>query len=136
MIYISTPFFRAAADFLNDIGVSAFKIGSGESNHLPLVKHITSFNKPIIMSTGMQSIDALKDSVEVLRKSGVGYALLECSNLYPSPPEILSLLGIKELWLAFPDAVIGFSDNSIGASMALASAGMQAAIIERHFPRQ
>ena len=69
MIYISTPFSRAAADFLNDIGVPAFKIGSGECNHLPLIKHIASFNKPIIMSTGMQSIDALKDSVDILHKS-------------------------------------------------------------------
>jgi sialic acid synthase SpsE len=133
MIYISTPFSRAAADFLNDIGVPAFKIGSGECNHLPLVKHIASFNKPIIMSTGMQSIETLKHSVELLHKSKVGYALLECTNLYPSPPEIVSLRGINELREAFPNAVIGFSDHSIGPYMALASVGLGAAIIERHF---
>ena len=133
MIYISTPFSRAAADFLNDIGVSAFKIGSGECNHLPLIKHIAGFNRPIIMSTGMQSIDTLRDSVKVLRESKVGYALLECTNLYPSSPEIVSLQGIHELSEAFPDAIIGFSDHSIGPSMALASVGLGAAIVERHF---
>ena len=133
MIYLSTPFSRSAADFLNDIGVPAFKIGSGECNHLPLIKHIACFNKPIIMSTGMQSIDSLSESVEVLQNSKAGYALLECTNLYPSPPEIVSLQGIKELREAFPNAVVGFSDHSIGSSIALASVGLGAMIIERHF---
>jgi len=133
MIYISTPFSRSAADFLNDIGVPAFKIGSGECNHLPLIKHISSFKKPIIMSTGMQSIEGLKSSVEILQESKVGYALLECTNLYPSPPEIVSLQGIQELRENFPDAVVGFSDHSIGPSMALAAVGLGASIIERHF---
>jgi sialic acid synthase SpsE len=133
MIYISTPFSRAAADFLNDIGVPAFKIGSGECNHLPLIRHIASFKKPIIMSTGMQSIDTLKGSVEILQESNVGYALLECTNLYPSPPEIVSLRGIQELREAFPSAVVGFSDHSMGPSMALAAVGSGASIIERHF---
>ena len=133
MIYISTPFSRAAADFLNDIGVPAFKIGSGECNHLPLIRHIASFKKPIILSTGMQSIDTLKGSVEILQESKVGYALLECTNLYPSPPEIVSLRGIQELREAFPDAVVGFSDHSMGSSMALAAVGSGASIIERHF---
>jgi len=133
MIYISTPFSRAAADFLNDIGIPAFKIGSGECNHLPLIKHIASFNKPIIMSTGMQSIETIKSSVEILDKSNIDYALLECTNLYPSPPEIVSLQGIKELREAFPNAVIGYSDHSIGPSLALASVSLGASIIERHF---
>tara|TARA_B100000686_G_C16777654_1_gene969610 strand:+ start:852 stop:1889 length:1038 start_codon:yes stop_codon:yes gene_type:complete len=133
MIYISTPFSRAAADFLNEIGVPAFKIGSGECNHLPLIKHISGFNKPIIMSTGMQSIDGLKASVEILQESNISYALLECTNLYPSPPEIVSLQGIQELRENFPDAIIGFSDHSIGPSMALAAVGLGASIIERHF---
>ncbi|UES56799.1 polyhydroxyalkanoate biosynthesis repressor PhaR [Roseibium aggregatum] len=133
MIYISTPFSRAAADFLNDIGVPAFKIGSGECNHLPLIRHIAKFGKPIIMSTGMQSIEALKPSVEILENSGVDYALLECTNLYPSPAEIVSLKGVTELANNFPKAVIGFSDHSIGPEMALASIALGACIIERHF---
>jgi sialic acid synthase SpsE len=133
MIYISTPFSRKAADFLNDIGVPGFKIGSGECNHVPLIRHITKFGKPIIMSTGMQTIDTLRASVQVLDDSGVDYALLECTNLYPSPPEIVSLAGIKELQAAFPKAHIGFSDHSIGPSMALSAVALGAQILERHF---
>lgn len=133
MIYISTPFSRAAADFLNDIGVSAFKIGSGECNHVPLIRHIASFGKPIIMSTGMQTIDGMRPSVKALDDSGVEYALLECTNLYPSPPEIVSLQGITELRNAFPRAVIGFSDHSIGPEMAISAVALGACILERHF---
>lgn len=133
LIYISTPFSRAAADFLADIGVPAFKIGSGECNHLPLIKHIASFGLPIIMSTGMQTIESLKPSVAILENSGIDYALLECTNLYPSPPEIVSLQGISELKTAFPNAVIGFSDHSIGPSMALSAVSLGACILERHF---
>lgn len=133
MIYISTPFSRAAADFLNDIGVSAFKIGSGECNHVPLIRHIASFGKPVIMSTGMQTIDGMRPSVKALDDAGVDYALLECTNLYPSPPEIVSLQGITELRTAFPRAVIGFSDHSIGPEMALSAVALGACILERHF---
>ena len=133
LIYISTPFSRAAANFLNSIDVPAFKIGSGEADNLPLIRHIANFGKPIILSTGMQSIKTIKASVEILEASGVPFALLECTNLYPSPPEIVSLGGIKELQNAFPNAIVGFSDHSIGPSMAIASVALGASIIERHF---
>ncbi len=133
MIYISTPFSRSAADFLCDIGVKAFKIGSGEADNLPLIRHIVKFQKPIILSTGMQTIESLQKSVDIINNSGVDYALLECTNLYPSPPEIVSLQGINELRDAFPNAVIGFSDHSIGPYISLASVALGACIIERHF---
>jgi len=133
MIYISTPFSRSAATFLNDIGVLAFKIGSGECNHIPLLKHVASFKKPIILSTGMQDIESITRSVDVLRNSEVKFALLECTNLYPSPPEHVSLKGISELSNAFPGVPIGFSDHSIGPFMSLASIALGACIIERHF---
>ncbi len=133
LIYISTPFSRTAADFLEEIGVPAFKIGSGESDNLPLIRHIAAFGKPVIMSTGMQTIDSVRKSIAILDSAGLDYALLECTNLYPSPPEHVSLRGISELKDAFPDAVIGFSDHSIGPEMALAGVALGAAIIERHF---
>jgi sialic acid synthase SpsE len=133
MIYISTPFSRKAADFLNEIGVPGYKIGSGECNHLPLIRHIAKFGKPIIMSTGMQTIETLRASVKILDEAQIDYALLECTNLYPSPPEIVSLAGIKELQAAFPRAHIGFSDHSIGPSMALSAVALGAQILERHF---
>jgi N-acetylneuraminate synthase len=133
MIYISTPFSRAAADFLDGIDVPAFKIGSGEADNLPLIRHIAGFGKPVIMSTGMQTIETLRASVDILDKAGIEYALLECTNLYPSPPEIVSLKGVTELKKAFPKAVVGFSDHSIGPEMALASVALGASILERHF---
>lgn len=133
MIYVSTPFSRSAADFLNEIGVSAFKIGSGECNHLPLLRHIARFGKPVILSTGMQDIATIRRSVSVLQQAEVEFALLECTNLYPSPPEIVSLRGITELQDAFPGVVVGFSDHSIGPDMSLASIALGACIIERHF---
>ncbi len=133
LIYISTPFSRAAADFLDEQDVPAFKIGSGEADHLPFIRHIAAKGKPVIMSTGMQEIGSLVRSVAILEDAGIDYALLECTNLYPSPPESVSLKGITELRKAFPNAVVGFSDHSIGPEMALASVALGACILERHF---
>lgn len=133
LIYISTPFSRAAADFLDEIGVPAFKIGSGEADNLPLIRHVAGFGKPVVMSTGMQTVETLRASVALLDSAGVDYALMECTNLYPSPPEHVSLKGIGELREAFPNAVVGFSDHSIGPYMALASVALGALIVERHF---
>lgn len=133
VIYISTPFSRKAANFLAEIDVPAFKIGSGEADNLPLIRHIAQFGKPVIMSTGMQSVNSIRPSVQILRDAGVPFALLECTNLYPSPPEIVSLSGVTELKHEFPDAVVGFSDHSIGPEMVLASVALGACILERHF---
>lgn len=133
LIYLSTPFSRAAADRLEELDVPAFKIGSGEADNLPLIRHIAAKRRPVIMSTGMQTIETIRASVEILVAAGVDYALLECTNLYPSPPEIVSLRGVTELRAAFPDAVVGFSDHSIGPEMALASVALGANILERHF---
>ncbi|GAA6178768.1 polysialic acid capsule biosynthesis protein SiaC [Shimia sp. NS0008-38b] len=133
MIFISTPFSRRAADFLAEANVPAFKIGSGEADNLPLIRHIASFGKPVIMSTGMQTIETMQRSVQILEDAGIDYALLECTNLYPSPPEIVSLRGVTDLKAAFPNAVVGFSDHSIGPEMALASVALGACILERHY---
>jgi N-acetylneuraminate synthase len=133
LIYISTPFSRAAADFLETLDVPAYKIGSGEADNLPLIRHIARKGKPVIMSTGMQTIETLQESVQILEDAGIEYALLECTNLYPSPPEIVSLQGATDLKAAFPNAVVGFSDHSIGPEMALASVALGASILERHY---
>ncbi len=133
MIWISTPFSRAAADFLETLDVPAYKIGSGEADNLPLIRHVARKGKPVILSTGMQTIESIRDSVAILDAAGVEYALLECTNLYPSPPEIVSLRGVTELREAFPRAVVGFSDHSIGPEMALASVALGASILERHY---
>ena len=87
----------------------------------------------MILSTGMQTIETIRASVDILDKAGVDYALLECTNLYPSPAEIVSLRGVTDLKNAFPKAVVGFSDHSIGPEMALASVALGACILERHY---
>ena len=79
MIFISTPFSRAAADRLEKMDVSGYKIGSGECNNYPLLEHIASFGKPIILSTGMNSIESIEKAVEIFRKNNVEFALLHFS---------------------------------------------------------
>ncbi|RYH98341.1 MAG: polyhydroxyalkanoate biosynthesis repressor PhaR [Acetobacteraceae bacterium] len=133
LIWISTPFSRAAADWLETQDVPAYKIGSGEADNLPLIRHIARKGKPVILSTGMQTIETIRASVAILDQAGVDYALLECTNLYPSPAEIVSLRGVTDLKQAFPKAVVGFSDHSIGPEMALASVALGACILERHY---
>ncbi len=133
VIFIFTPFSRAAADWLEEQNVPAYKIGSSETVHLPLVRHIAAKGKPVIMSTGMQTIESVGRSVAILDEAGIENALLDCTNLYPSPPEIVSLKGVNELKAAFSDAVVGSSDHSTGPEMALASVALKACIPERHF---
>jgi N-acetylneuraminate synthase len=133
LIYMSTPFSFEAVDFLESINVPAYKIGSGECNNYPLVDAIASKRKPVIMSTGMNSIESITPSVEILREHGVPYALLHCTNLYPTPDNLIRLNSILDLKKAFPDAVLGLSDHSLTNYPCLASVALGASILERHF---
>ncbi len=133
MIFISTPFSRAAADRLERMGVLAYKIGSGECNNYPLIEHIAAFGKPMIVSTGMNDINSIKKTVKILKENGVQYALLHCTNLYPTPPNLVRLGGMQELQKCFPDAVIGLSDHTENNNAALAATALGASILERHF---
>ena len=133
MIFISTPFSRAAADRLIKMNIPAFKIGSGECNNYPLIKHIAKAGKPIIMSTGMNSIETITPSVEIFRKNKIPFALLHCTNIYPTPPELVRLGALNEIKTAFPDAVIGLSDHTVSNIPSLGAVALGASIIERHF---
>jgi len=132
-IFISTPFSRAAADRLERFGVPAYKIGSGECNNYPLVKHIASFKKPVIMSTGMNDITSIRKSVDILRAEDIPYALLHCTNVYPTPYELVRINAINTLADEFPDAVIGLSDHTLSNDTCVASVALGASILERHF---
>ena len=132
-IFLSTPFSRAAIDRLVKFDVPAFKIGSGECNNYPLIKYLSKFNKPVILSTGMNSIETIKPSVEILRSAKIPYALLHCTNVYPTPPELVRLGAIKTLKEAFPDAVIGLSDHTTSNYTCLGAVALGASILERHF---
>ena len=133
MLALSTPFSRAAADRLAELDVPAFKIGSGECNNYPLVRHIASFGKPVLLSTGMNDVSTIRPSVELLRASGVPFALMHCTSMYPTPPEKVRLGGITELGEAFPDAVLGLSDHTTSIYACLGAVAVGAAVLERHF---
>jgi len=133
LIFLSTPFSRAAANRLEMMGVEAYKIGSGECNNYPLIKHIASFGKPIILSTGMNDIAAIKPSVQILKEAGVAYSLLHCTSMYPTPYDRVRLGGIADLAENFSDAIIGLSDHSMGNYTSYAAIALGACIIEKHF---
>jgi N-acetylneuraminate synthase len=133
MLYLSTPFSRSAADFLAEINIPAFKIGSGECDNLPLIEHIASLGKPVILSTGMQTASSIQKPIDIIERHKIDYAILECTNIYPCPPEEISLGSITDFYSKFPNAEIGFSDHSIGPEMALAAIAMGATIVEKHF---
>jgi N-acetylneuraminate synthase len=132
-IFISTPFSRAAADRLQRFNIPAVKIGSGECNNYPLIRHVAKMGKPVIISTGMNTIESVRPSVDILRAAGVPYALLHCTNVYPTPPELVRLGAMIRLREAFPDAVIGLSDHTTSNYTCLGAAALGASILERHF---
>ena len=133
VMFISTPFSRAAANRLAKFDVPAFKIGSGECNNYPLVRHIAKFGKPIILSTGMNSIESIRPSVEIMRKAKIPFALLHCTNIYPTPHKLVRLNAILELKKEFPDAVVGLSDHTTSNYTSFGAVSLGASILERHF---
>jgi len=133
MIFISTPFSRAAADRLRRMDIPAYKIGSGECNNYPLLEHVASFGKPIILSTGMNTIESVRKAVEIFRKHKVPYALLHCTNIYPTPFHLVRLGAMNQLQREFPDAVVGLSDHTVNNLACLGAVALGASILERHF---
>ncbi|MGC6429628.1 MAG: N-acetylneuraminate synthase family protein [Jejuia sp.] len=133
MIFISTPFSRAAANRLEKMGVSAFKIGSGECNNYPLLEHIASFNKPIILSTGMNTVDSVKKAIAIFDAKNIPVAILHTTNLYPTPPNLVRFGAMLELHKAFPNKVYGLSDHTLNNNACLGAVALGASIIERHF---
>jgi N-acetylneuraminate synthase len=133
MIYLSTPFSRAAAVRLEKMSVPAYKIGSGECNNYPLIRHIAGYGKPVILSTGMNDLDSIRPAVEILREARVPFALMHCTSMYPTPYDKVRLGALRDLADAFPDAVLGLSDHSLGNYTCFASVSLGAAILEKHF---
>lgn len=133
MLFLSTPFSRAAAERLHGMGVDAYKIGSGECNNYPLIEHIANFGKPIILSTGMNDIASVRPAVEIFRAHSIPFALLHCTSMYPTPYEKVRLGALAQLQTEFPDAVVGLSDHTLTNYTSLASVALGAAILERHF---
>jgi N-acetylneuraminate synthase len=133
MIFISTPFSRAAAERLKKFNIPAYKIGSGECNNYPLLEHIASFGKPVILSTGMNTIESIQKAVAIFDRHKVSVALLHTTNLYPTPIHLVRFGAMIELHKAFPDKVFGLSDHTLNNNACLGAVALGASILERHF---
>lgn len=133
-IYIfSTPFDETAVDFLEDLGVGAYKIASFENTDHPLLKKVAKTGKPIIMSTGLAKLSDIDESVEVLRKNGCKeLILLKCTSTYPATPENTHILTIPHMSQLF-SCHVGLSDHTMGIGAAVASVALGARVIEKHF---
>lgn len=133
MEFLSTPFSRAAADRLQEFGVRAFKIGSGELNNYPLIEHIASFGKPMIVSTGMNSFREIKKAVSILENKGIPFALLHTTNLYPTKANQVRLGAMQEMMREFPDVPVGLSDHTVNNNACIAAIALGAKVTERHY---
>ncbi len=132
IIYLSTPFSREAADRLDDMGVAAFKIGSGECNNYPLIEHIARKRKPIILSTGMNSISSIQKSVRLINKYKTPLILMHCVSMYPTPYSKVRLPAMVQLREKF-QLPVGLSDHSLGIYTCLAAVALGAVALEKHF---
>lgn len=133
LFFLSTPFSREAATRLDSLDVPGFKIGSGECNNLPLIRHIARFGRPIIVSTGMNDIESIKRTVDLLETENASFALLHCTSMYPTPFSNVRLGSITQLRELFPNTVIGISDHSLSNLPSISAVALGASIIERHF---
>jgi sialic acid synthase SpsE len=132
IVFLSTPFSREAADFLETLGVPAFKTGSGELTNVPLQRHIARKGKPMIISTGMSTPDEIDRTVRAVRDEGASFALMHCTSTYPTPFEHVQLGYMSTLRDRYA-VPVGFSDHTLGTYLAYAAASSRANLFEKHF---
>ncbi len=132
IMYLCTPFSLKAAYELNEIGVSAFKIGSGEMTDIPTLRAIAKLGKPMIVSTGMCTLDEIRRTYDALTEEKAEFAFTNCLSEYPPKYEDVNLGVIARMKEAFPQAVIGHSDHTPDLYTCYAAAALGAAIIEKH----
>ena len=129
----STPFDSTAVDFLEDLGVDAYKIASFENTDLPLLECVAKTGKPVIMSTGLATIADLTDAVQTLREFGCkDLILLKCTSSYPASPENTDLKTIPHMSALF-DCQVGLSDHTGGIGAAVGAIALGATVVEKHF---
>jgi N-acetylneuraminate synthase len=133
IVFLSTPFDEEAVDLLDGLGVPAFKISSGDLTNSPLLEHVASKGKPVILSTGMSELSELIEAVSVLNTAGCeNPVLLHCVSNYPAQPQEINLRAMQTMRSAF-DVPVGFSDHTEGIDVALAAVALGACVIEKHF---
>lgn len=130
--FLSTPFGPAQADFLADLGVHAFKVGSGDLTYRAFLAHIASKGKPIILSTGMGTLAEVGEALAAIDAAGpVPVAVLHCVSNYPADPAACNLAAMATMRQAF-GVPVGWSDHTLGPAIGLAAVGLGARIIEKH----
>ena len=130
--YLSTPFSKEAADLLYEMNVPAFKIGSGECSNLPLIEHVAKMKRPIILSTGMNGIESIMQTVKIIQKYECPLVLMHCTSIYPTPYEKVRLGAIQQLLDEF-NYPVGLSDHSDGPYTCFAAVALGACVLEKHF---
>lgn len=131
--FLSTPFDKTSVDFLEELGVSFYKVASFELVDIPLLEYIASRNKPVIMSTAMGTLEEINEAVDAIYSTGNRQlALMKCSSAYPAKSEEMNLGTIRDLKARF-DIPVGLSDHSMGSFSAATAVALGANIIEKHF---
>ena len=130
--YLCTPFCSPAADILDELGVPAFKIGSGEMTNIPMLKHIAKKKKPMIISTGMATMDEIDETVEVMKKESTQFMLTNCTSIYPPRYDQINLRSIEKMAKEF-NILIGHSDHTPDIWTALGAVCVGAVLVEKHF---
>lgn len=130
--YLCTPFCAEAADVLEGLGVEAFKTGSGELTNLPMLRHIARKGRPMIVSTGMATIEEIGETVAALKAENATFILTHCTSVYPPRYDQINLRFIPRLKEMF-GVMVGYSDHTSGALTALGAVAVGARLIEKHF---
>jgi N-acetylneuraminate synthase/sialic acid synthase len=133
IFFFSTAFDRPSADLLEEIGMRAYKIASGDLTNTPLLRHVASFGKPMIISTGGATMADVQRAYDVISPINRNFCILQCTSGYPSPYEELNLRTIETFSRAFPDVVIGLSGHDAGISMPPVAYMLGARVFEKHF---
>lgn len=134
IICFSTPFDFTSVDFLEELEVPLYKIASFENTDMPLLKKVAKTGKPIIISTGMATLNEIEESVKTLQDNGCkDLTLLKCTSAYPASAENCNLLTIPDLQKHFPNCKIGLSDHTLGIGVSIAAVAIGATVIEKHF---
>lgn len=133
IIFLSTPFDEESVDLLDQIGVPAFKVPSGEITNFPLLKKVAQKSRPVILSTGMATLGEVEEALNYLAMHGAKeIILLHCTTSYPAPVESVNLRAMETLRCAF-QVPVGYSDHTEGITIPIAAASMDACVIEKHF---